>query len=125
MRRTQRSLSETLARSLALSGLAYAAVVLYAVPATLLTADSGPEAASGGAERSAQSQVDEGPTWRPAYAKHFPDCVDMARWVGPDVPETVVVLHRDGGLRRMTFAAAVDRATSDHEVDVWTVGACR
>lgn len=125
MRTKQRSFSETLARSLALSGLAYAAVIVYAVPATLLSAES-EQPASEGAGHSRLSEVTEHLSWRPAYAKRFPDCVDMARWDGVDVPKTVVVLRRDGGLGRMTFDEAFERATSGNQADdVWTVGACR
>ncbi len=52
--------------------------------------------------------------------------MDIARWDGPEVPKTVVVLRRDGGLGRMTFDEAFDRATSpDQADDGWTVGACR
>lgn len=124
MGRRRRSFSEMLSRSLALSGLAYAAVIVYAVPATLLSAESGPAASGVGGRALSQDMEDL--AWRPAYAKRFPDCVDMARWEGVDVPKTVVVLRRDGGLGRMTFDEAFDRATSsDHADDVWTVGACR
>ncbi|HEU4511874.1 MAG TPA: hypothetical protein VFR87_02090 [Nocardioidaceae bacterium] len=125
MRTKQRSFSQTLTRSLALAGLAYAAVIAYAVPATLLSVESGqPASARGG--HGVLNRVTEGLAWRPAYAKRFPDCVDMARWDGVDVPKTVVVLRRGGGLGRMTFDEAFDRATSsDQTDDVWTVGACR
>ena len=125
MRRGPRSFSETLTRSLALSGLAYAVVIAYAVPATLLSAESG-QPASVGEGGSSLSRATQGFSWRPAYSKRFPDCVDIARWDGPEVPKTVVVLRRDGGLGRMTFDEAFDRATSPSQVDGgWTVGACR
>jgi hypothetical protein len=125
MRRRQRSLGETLTRSLALSGLVYAAVILYAVPATLLAdAPSATTPADPGA--SSLSATADHLAWRASYAARFPDCVDMAEWAGADVPKTVVVVHRDGSLGRMTFDEAFDRATSRKKVDdVWTVGACR
>ncbi len=59
MRRDPRSFSETLTRSLALSGLAYAVVIAYAVPATLLSAESR-QPASVGERGSSLSRATQG-----------------------------------------------------------------
>jgi hypothetical protein len=123
VRGCHRSFGELLVRSLAISGLLYAAVLVYAVPAMLLAEEPGLPTSHGPAGAGAGSQH---PTWRPSYAERFPGCVAMARWDGPGVPATVVVLRRDGALREMPFEAAFRRATSGNAADdVWTVGACR
>ena len=123
MRGCHRSLGDLLVRSLAISGLFYSAVLVYAAPATLLAEKPGLPTSHAPEGAGAGSQY---PSWRPSYAERFPGCVDMARWEGPGVPATVVVLRRDGALREMPFAAAFRRATSGNEADdVWTVGACR
>lgn len=124
MRRRQRTLAELLTRSLAVSGLLYALVIVYAVPATLL-ADA-PTAEGRDRGSGWLSRLDDHPTWRPAHAERFPGCVDMALWDGPEVPGDVVVVGRDGEATRMSFDEAFQRATgSSGTDDVWTIGACR
>lgn len=119
----QRGFGELLVRSLVTSALLYAAVLGYAVPAALLAEEPGLPTLHRFDGAGAGSGY---PAWRPSYAEEFPGCVDMARWEGPGVPATVVVLRRDGALRRMPFETAFRRATSGNEADdVWTVGACR
>lgn len=124
MRREQRSLAELLTRSLVVSGVVYAAVILYAVPASLLASDNGrpaPLDGSGGSLSQATSQ----PSWKRVHAQRYPDCVDMAAWDAPAAPSSVVVVLRDGDLARMSFDEAFDRATSHSAADdVWTIGAC-
>jgi hypothetical protein len=124
MRRRRRSFTELLTRSLALAGLAYALVIAYAVPATVFfDRPSRPAPSYPGA--SHLSQETDVPAWRPTHAKRFPGCVDMASWPGTDVPTSVVVVRRDGQLRRISFDEAFDRATSTSAADdVWTIGAC-
>jgi hypothetical protein len=123
VRGCHRSFGELLVRSLAISGLLYSAVLVYAIPATLRAEEPGLPTSHG---REGAGAGRHYPTWRPSYAEQFPGCVDMARWDGPGVPATVVVLRRDGALRQMPFEAAFRRATSGSQADdVWTVGACR
>ncbi len=125
MRRRQRTLAELLTRSLAVSGLLYAVVIAYAVPATLV-ADAGGRPEPFDAGTSSLSRAVDHPTWRRAHAQRFPGCVDMARWSASIVPPTVVVARRDGDLERMDFDEAFRRATSPSAADdVWTIGACR
>lgn len=123
MRRRQRTLSEFLVRALAVAGLVYAGVATYAVPATLLSAETG---------RADVVDRDQSPgqvvtlRWTPAHARRFPDCRDMASWEGPTVPATVVVVTRAGSPRPMSFTEAYQRARSASRADdVWTIGACR
>jgi hypothetical protein len=124
MRRRQRTFAELLTRSLAASGLLYALVIAYAVPATVIAgATGGPEPFGSGA--SSLTRVIDHPVWRPAHARRFPGCIDMARWTASIVPTTVVVVRRDGDLERMDFDEAFRRATSPSAGDdVWAVGAC-
>lgn len=125
MRRRQRTLAELLTRSLAASGLLYAAVIAYAVPATLV-ADADGRHEPFGAGTSSLSRTVDHPTWRRAHAQRFPGCVDMARWSASIVPATVVVVRRGGDIERMDFDEAFRRATSTSSADdVWTIGACR
>jgi hypothetical protein len=125
MRRRQRGFTELLTRSLAASGLLYAFVIAYAVPATLFfDSPSRPAPARPGA--SPLSLETDLPAWRPTHATRFPGCVAMASWPGTAVPTSVVVVRRDGRLRRISFDEAFDRATSTSAADdVWTIGACR
>lgn len=124
MRRRQRTLAELLTRSLAASGLLYAVVIAYAVPATLV-ADAGGRPAYDAGTSSWSRSLDH-PTWRRTHAQRFPGCVDMARWSASIVPATVVVVRRGGELERMDFDEAFRRATSPAAADdVWTIGACR
>jgi hypothetical protein len=125
MRRRQRSFPELLTRSLAASGLLYAFVIAYVVPATLFF-DSPRRPAPSHPGASPLSQEIDLPGWRATHVKRFPGCVDMASWPGPGVPASVVVVRRDGQLRRISFDEAFDRATSTSAADdVWTIGACR
>lgn len=125
MRRRQRSFPELLTRSLAVSGLAYALVIAYVVPAALFFEQpSRPAPTHPGA--SPLSHAIDLPAWRPAQAKRFPGCVDMASWPGTGVPASVVVIRRDGRLMKMSFDEAFERATSGSAADdVWTIAACR
>jgi hypothetical protein len=124
MARTQRSFPEQLTRSLALAGLAYALVIAYVVPATLLVEQTRrPAPTHPGA--SPLSATDH-PAWKRAHAKRFPGCLDIASWPGGDVPSSVVVVRRDGRPMKISFDEAFERATSASRADdVWTVGACR
>ncbi len=124
MRRRQRTFAETLARSLTVSGVLYALVTAYVLPVAMVSQGGDgrlgvrPDSGAGG-------QVSGQPSWRRVHADRFPDCVDIARWAAGDVPSTVVVVQRDGDLRRMSFDEAYRRATSPSAADdVWTIGAC-
>lgn len=124
MRRRRRTFAEMLTRALATSGLVYALVMAYAVPATVL-ADA--------AER--QAALAPGPdsssfaghtSWRPDDAARFPGCVDMAQWTASLVPSSVIVVRRSGELEQMPFDEAFRRVTSPAVGDdVRTIGACR
>jgi hypothetical protein len=124
MRRRQRGFVEILTRSLAVAGLLYAALIAYAVPATLLRVV--PEPTPGlGADASRLSGPVNRPIWRASHADRFPGCVDMAQWTSKVVPSTVVVVRLDGRLQQMPFDEAFRRATSASSADnVWTIGAC-
>jgi hypothetical protein len=125
MHRRQRTFVELLTRSLAAAGLLYASIVVYAVPAYLL-GESGGRSGSTGPDVSALNQEAVPRAWRPTHADRFPGCVDMAHWAGSEVPATVVVMRRDGEVRRMPFDEAFRRATSVSAADdVFTIGACR
>lgn len=125
MRRRQRTLAEFLIRSLAVSGLVYAAVLTYAIASALLPAGV-VRPSPFEAEENRLGQGPAQPTWRPAHESRFPGCVDMARWDQPTTPTSVVVVRRDGHPARIPFDEAFHRATSKSKADdVWTVGACR
>lgn len=121
MRRRTRKFSDLLTRSLAVSGLVYALVAAYLVPATLLAepALTPPDGAS------SFSHTWTHPEWRAAYAARFPGCVGIEEWTDNAVPATVVVVQRSGELTRMDFDDAYERSrTESHADDVWTVGGC-
>lgn len=123
MRRRQRTLSEFLARALAVAGLVYAGVATYAVPATLLSADTGRTHVVDRGEVRGHAPATR---WTSAHARRFPGCGDMASWEGPTVPAIVVVVTRAGRAREMPFDEAYERARSaSRGDDVWTIGACR
>lgn len=124
MRDGRRGLGDLLVRSLAAAALAYAAVIVYLVSATLLTEESAGRPAA--QYLRALDAAPPGAVWRPAYAARFPGCVDMARWAGPGVPATVVVLRRDGALHETSFDEAFERATGDRRPHGGRIiGACR
>ncbi|HEX6248447.1 MAG TPA: hypothetical protein VFZ64_11290, partial [Nocardioidaceae bacterium] len=118
----QLSLTELLTRALTVSGVVYAAVFLYAVPAALF------DGTRGSAERSGPSSLSQtigGPAWGNAHARRFPDCVDLADWDPAAVPSTVVVVRRNRDVERMDLREASRRAASASAADdVWTIGAC-
>lgn len=124
MRDGRLGLGDLLVRSLAAAALVYAVVIVYLVSATLLT-----EASTGRPAAQYLGSLDAVPpdvVWRPAYAARFSGCVDMARWGGPGVPATVVVLGRDGALRETSFDEAFERATGDRRPHGGRIiGACR
>lgn len=121
MHRRQRTLGEFLVRALAVAGLIYAGVATYAVPAALLSAETGRTQV---VDRDVAPA--ETPRWTRGHARRFPGCVDMARWQGPTVPATVVVVTRAGHPLQMPFDEAYQRARSATRADdVWTIGACR
>lgn len=124
MHRRRRTLVELLTRSLAASGFVYAMVLAYVLPAALLNQ----QPVQPLHVRPAPSSLDQVtglPKWKPAHAKRFPGCIDMARWSESQVPATVVVVRRDGDLARVHFDEAFRRATSSSAADdVWTIGAC-
>ncbi len=123
MRRRQRTFAELLTRSLAVSGLLYGLVIAYALPMSLAQSSETP--ARLGPDASSLSQVTGHPGWRRGYAHRFGGCVDIAKWADSEVPTTVVVVRRDGGLERMLFDEAFRRAKSATAADdVWTIGAC-
>jgi hypothetical protein len=125
MRRRQRSFAELLTRSLAASGLVYAFVIAYAVPATIFF-DSPRRPAPSHPGANPLSLETGHPGWRQTHARRFPGCVDMATWPAADVPASVVVVRRDGRLRQISFDEVFDRAASASSADdVWTIGACR
>jgi hypothetical protein len=124
MHRRQRTFAELLTRSLAVSGLVYGIVIAYALPMSLL-AQSSETPARLGPDASSLSRVTGHAGWKRAYADRFRGCVDIAEWAASDVPTTVVVVRRGGGLGRMSFDEAIRRATTAAAADdVWTIGAC-
>lgn len=125
MHRRQRTFAELLTRSLATAGLLYALIFAYAVPATLVGQSASPSDAAR-PDASALTRATDRPRWNHAQADRFPGCVDMAEWRALSVPATVVVVRRNGGLQRMPFDEAYDRARSASAADdVFTIGACR
>lgn len=123
MRRRQTTLSELVVRALAAAGLVYAMVAAYAVPATLLSAESGRTQV---VDRGAAPGETQAPRWLPAHTRRFPGCIDIAEWAGPGVPASVVVVTRADRLRQMSFEGAYQRARSSTRADdVWVIGACR
>lgn len=124
MRRRQRTFAEQLSRSLTVAGLIYGLVIAYAVPATLM-APTAEQRIGLGPDASPLSGLTGKAWWKQRHADRFPGCVDMADWAHASVPETVVVVRRDGSLRRMSFEEAYRRARSVSAADdVWTIGAC-
>lgn len=123
MRRRTRTLAETLARSLTVSGVLYTLITAYALSVAVVEHEGdgrlrlGPQWSAG--------EVVGRPVWSQAHSQRFPDCVDIARWAAAESPSTVVVVERDGELRRMSFDEAYRRAISPSAADdVWTIGAC-
>lgn len=122
MQRSQRTFLQLLTRSLAVSGLVYALVIAYAVPVTLAGQEADGRLSLG---EGARSSLRAEPSWQPSHTRRFRDCVDIERWTSAHVPSTVVVVARDGALRRMSFDEAFRRVTSPSGADdVRTVGAC-
>ncbi|HEX6249499.1 MAG TPA: hypothetical protein VFZ64_16640 [Nocardioidaceae bacterium] len=122
MHRRQLSFTELLTRALTVSGVVYALVFLYAVPAALV------DGVRGSAERSGASSFSRtlgDPGWDRAHARRFPDCVALAEWDPTAVPSTLIVVRRNRDVERMDLREASRRAGSPSAADdVWTIGAC-